>query len=602
MRRHFASRAEVAGRGDDPAPEVVLPEPVDDHTGGQRVIRPADPAGEFEPPARGGLPRLDRRREGVLLLRDEQDSRRPRADRRPLVLDLAPSVDKGRRCLASLLDQGHRLRRGRRLLHFEFVDRPLQTFAAVVFLRVLRYRGGQFFPGHIEGLLGPHRHLLLDGRPVLLRDRQDGPLRLGERLALLLLEGLSIRLFEGVLLLPDRPDPGVDRGDGLLVGVFLFLRGDRLVDHLGAGEDGLQAVVVGRRDRVELVVMAAGAGHRQAEEDRADRPGDLGQLRLPPDRRIDVPADDLPRPAAPEPGGDQGLGRPRLGLVPGQLQGHEPVIAGMSSFKAPARPSRDTSRRSGRSASSSNPFESACNAPGRASAAAPPFAELGAAQEPIHEPFIGPRPVVGEEGGDLLGRWRQADQVGRDPTDQGDPIGLRCRAESGRLQLGEEEAIDRVPRPIRIPDARDFRPGDGLEGPVGALLVAEFLGRRDVLAPEEAGDRQDKEDGEESAASTTVSRRVKSGDRPTPHSALDPDDLPSRKGRFAVRSLGVPPLAPPTGNNSCPTPSPSLLISAFLFLPSSRLPLLRALRASVVNPPLPWPGRYESNSRIRRPS
>ena len=48
--RGFAVGAEVVGRGDDSAAEVVLPEPVDDDAGRQRLVGPGEPAW----PGRGG--------------------------------------------------------------------------------------------------------------------------------------------------------------------------------------------------------------------------------------------------------------------------------------------------------------------------------------------------------------------------------------------------------------------------------------------------------------------------------------------------------------------------------------------------------------------
>ena len=65
-----------------------------------------------------------------------------------------------------------------------------------------------------------------------------------------------------------------------------------------AEEEARQAVVVGRRDRVELVVVAAGAGDRQAQEAPADR--------------VDLVIDDVGqplRPVDPAPGPDREHGR-----------------------------------------------------------------------------------------------------------------------------------------------------------------------------------------------------------------------------------------------------------------------------------------------------
>ena len=43
MRRRLAELAEVARRADEPAPEMVLPDAVDDHAGGERILRLREP-------------------------------------------------------------------------------------------------------------------------------------------------------------------------------------------------------------------------------------------------------------------------------------------------------------------------------------------------------------------------------------------------------------------------------------------------------------------------------------------------------------------------------------------------------------------------------
>ena len=52
MRRLLAHLAEVVERRDDAAAEVMLPEPIDDHARGQRIVRRREPLGERQPPAR----------------------------------------------------------------------------------------------------------------------------------------------------------------------------------------------------------------------------------------------------------------------------------------------------------------------------------------------------------------------------------------------------------------------------------------------------------------------------------------------------------------------------------------------------------------------
>jgi hypothetical protein len=98
---------------------------------------------------------------------------------------------------------------------------------------------------------------------------------------------------------------GLPRG---LVGVAIGLGRDRHVGQLGGGEKCLKAVVIGGRDRIELVIVAAGASDRQAEEHGADGAGDLGKLRLSLHLGDDIAADQLARAASAETRGDQSIG------------------------------------------------------------------------------------------------------------------------------------------------------------------------------------------------------------------------------------------------------------------------------------------------------
>src|ERR1043165_6224044 len=49
MRGWLAAHAEIVGRGDETATEMILPEAVGHHAGGERVIGPGQPLREFEP-------------------------------------------------------------------------------------------------------------------------------------------------------------------------------------------------------------------------------------------------------------------------------------------------------------------------------------------------------------------------------------------------------------------------------------------------------------------------------------------------------------------------------------------------------------------------
>ena len=62
--------------------------------------------------------------------------------------------------------------------------------------------------------------------------------------------------------------------------------------------------------------------------------------------------------------------------------------------------------------------------------ARPMLAVGGRCQQPIDQPLVGVRAVVGDKRVDLLERRRQADQIERQPADQAMAIGLRLRAAS----------------------------------------------------------------------------------------------------------------------------------------------------------------------------
>ena len=96
----------------------------------------------------------------------------------------------------------------------------------------------------------------------------------------------------------------------------MFLRG---------GEKRLQAVVIVLRDRVELVIVAAGAAHRQAEEGSADGVGHLGEDFVAAEGDELVAGVAAHRPQAMEPGRDQQLLIVRIDLVAGELFQDEAV-------------------------------------------------------------------------------------------------------------------------------------------------------------------------------------------------------------------------------------------------------------------------------------
>ncbi len=76
MRGLVAHRAEIAGRADQAAAEVVLPEPVDDHPRRQGIVRVGEPVGQRRAPAGrpGDRPR-PRNRLAVARAQDVRESR-----------------------------------------------------------------------------------------------------------------------------------------------------------------------------------------------------------------------------------------------------------------------------------------------------------------------------------------------------------------------------------------------------------------------------------------------------------------------------------------------------------------------------------------------
>ncbi len=118
---------------------------------------------------------------------------------------------------------------------------------------------------------------------------------------------------------------GPPGGDGRLVSLSSPGRGQRIiVAEPGGREERLEPVEVRLADRVELVVVAAGAADRQAEEDQARRLGDVVQGVLPPQTLV-VQVDHV-RVAAIEAGGDEGIGIVGGDLVAGELEPDELVV------------------------------------------------------------------------------------------------------------------------------------------------------------------------------------------------------------------------------------------------------------------------------------
>ena len=115
-------------------------------------------------------------------------------------------------------------------------------------------------------------------------------------------------------------------GNGLLLGGDLLLSRDGQVLQFGRPEEGLQAVVVLLADRVELVVMAARALHRQPQQALSHAERHFCQHLLASLFLVLVAGSDMARPRAVKPGRYQRLGAGREEFVAGHLLPHEAVI------------------------------------------------------------------------------------------------------------------------------------------------------------------------------------------------------------------------------------------------------------------------------------
>ena len=99
-----------------------------------------------------------------------------------------------------------------------------------------------------------------------------------------------------------------------------------------------------------------------------------------------------------------------------------------------------------------------------------PFAVMGAGKEPVDKFLVGVRSGIGDEGVGLLGRRRDADEVGREAADEGRPVSFGGGGHARPLDSGKNENIDRVADPAAVVHRRRLGAGRRLEGPVLAVL------------------------------------------------------------------------------------------------------------------------------------
>ena len=215
----LAEPAEIVGRADDPFAEMPEPDPVHHHPGGQRMIGARQPVPQLEGPLRA----LSTTVPFAIGQGRGKASRDLLAERQVAAPDVNPDVDR-----LPILD-AHR-------------DRDRRGF-------LLELREARALPAKVLGqartviLLGCGPGLLGQGVDLRLAARDFLPKRLDRRL-------LGLRPERALL----------PHGDDLVV-----------LHRPGGLEDAGHPVVVGGRDRVELVVVASGTAHREAHEHAADR-------------------------------------------------------------------------------------------------------------------------------------------------------------------------------------------------------------------------------------------------------------------------------------------------------------------------------------------
>ncbi len=111
----------------------------------------------------------------------------------------------------------------------------------------------------------------------------------------------------------------------------------------------------------------------------------------------------------------------------------------------------------------------------------PGLREARRREQAVDDPPQGRVGGIGDEGLDLHGRGRQAAQIKREPADQGAGIGGGRGLEAAAFEGREQETVQRLFRPGRVPDGGDRRGEQGLPGPMlgAALLEVELdLGGR----------------------------------------------------------------------------------------------------------------------------
>ena len=225
------------------------------------------------------------------------------------------------------------------------------------------------------------------------------------------------------------------------------------VECLGAAEDSGQGVVVGRGDRVKLVVVAPGTGNCQSQHGLANH--------------IQLVVDDVQRDVAAverflsdrqqsrrhlQP---PGFGRVSgLQQVTGKLFDQEPVVGDVGVDRVDhvvAVPPRPKHQHVPAAASRFGEAGHVQPVPG------PAFSETGRCEQFVDDLAVGGRRVVGCERVQLFGCWRQADQVEVHSPQQRFRRGIGDGCQVGGFHPCQQEPVDVGLWPFGIFDRWHFR-------------------------------------------------------------------------------------------------------------------------------------------------
>ena len=235
-----------------------------------------------------------------------------------------------------------------------------------------------------------------------------------------------------------------------------------------AAEDAVQAVIVFSTDRVELVIVAAGARQRQAKERSphvVDRVFDGQMLRVIIDARTESPREsdvtgrDDPRAAV-----SVTVEQITRKLFADELVVRQVTIEGVDHPVAVLDHLRDrivrvVARRVG-VPHNVEPMSS------------PAFSVMRRLQQTINDFGKGRRRVgrIVDEGVHFVGSWRETDQIEGGSTDERSPCRIARRREALCFLSGSDVTVHIIERPLRIAHGRDRRIDNGREGPACASL------------------------------------------------------------------------------------------------------------------------------------